>query len=218
MKVQVPTSLKDIKLSQYQKFIRTTKDSEDENFVAKQMVGIFCNLTDKEVNNIQANSFDGLVDSITKVLLLEPKFVPTFKLDGVEYGFIPNLDEITVGEKADLDTHYQELDKMAHAMAILYRPIEIKKGGKYLIKGYEGTEKPLDVSLDIVFGANVFFLNLMSDLLNYTQKCIEVEVERNPKALQILAQSGDGITAFTNSLKEIFGDLKKLLNLNYLSA
>ena len=215
MKVTVPTSLSDIKLSQYQKFIRTTKDSKDDNFVARQMVGIFCNLTDEQVKNIAANSFDDLVNSITSVLIKEPEFKSTFNLDGVDYGFIPNLDEITLGEKVDLDSYYQDLETMDKAMAILYRPIKIKKRDKYLIEDYTGDANSIDPTLDIVFGANFFFLNLMNELLNYIPNFIEQEVVHNQKALQILEQNGDGIVAFTNSLREMFEDLKKLLNLNY---
>ena len=215
MKVTVPTSLSDIKLSQYQKFIRTTKDSKDDNFVARQMVGIFCNLTDEQVKNIAANSFDDLVNSITSVLIKEPEFKSTFNLDGVDYGFIPNLDEITLGEKVDLDSYYQDLETMDKAMAVLYRPIKIKKRDKYLIEAYTGDSNSIDPTLDIVFGANFFFLNLMNELLNYIPNFIEKEVAHNQKALQILEQNGDGIVAFTNSLREMFEDLKKLLNLNY---
>ena len=215
MKVTVPTSLSDIKLSQYQKFIRTTKDSKDDNFVARQMVGIFCNLTDEQVKNIAANSFDDLVNSITSVLIKEPEFKSTFNLDGVDYGFIPNLDEITLGEKVDLDSYYQDLETMDKAMAVLYRPIKIKKRDKYLIEAYTGDSNSIDPTLDIVFGANFFFLNLMNELLNYIPNFIEQEVVHNQKALQILEQNGDGIVAFTNSLREMFEDLKKLLNLNY---
>ena len=173
MKVTVPTSLSDIKLSQYQKFIRTTKDSKDDNFVARQMVGIFCNLTDEQVKNIAANSFDDLVNSITSVLIKEPKFKSTFNLDGVDYGFIPNLDEITLGEKVDLDSYYQDLETMDKAMAVLYRPIKIKKRDKYLIEAYTGDSNSIDPTLDIVFGANFFFLNLMNELLNYIPNFIE---------------------------------------------
>tara|TARA_R110000803_G_scaffold87668_2_gene154547 strand:+ start:375 stop:1019 length:645 start_codon:yes stop_codon:yes gene_type:complete len=212
VKITQPTSLKDIKLSQYQKFVRTTKDSEDNNFVTRQMISIFCNVPDKVVGQIKASDYDSIVADLTKVLELKPEFVPTFKLDGVEYGFIPELEDITVDEKADLDTFYKDIDTMDKAMAVLYRPITLKRGKKYLIEDYEGENGSLDVTLDIVLGANVFFSLLMTDLLNYTQSYIAQEVEHNPKVSQILEQNGVGSTAFINSLQETFLSLTKLVS------
>ena len=212
VKITQPTSLKDIKLSQYQKFVRTTKDSEDNNFVTRQMISIFCNVPDKVVGQIKASDYDSIVADLTKVLELKPEFIPTFKLDGVEYGFIPELEDITVDEKADLDTFYKDIDTMDKAMAVLYRPITIKRGKKYLIEDYEGENGSLDVTLDIVLGANVFFSLLMTDLLNYTQSYIAQEVEHNPKVSQILEQNGVGSTAFINSLQETFLSLTKLVS------
>jgi hypothetical protein len=212
VKITQPTSLKDIKLSQYQKFIRTTKDSEDNNFVTRQMISIFCNVQDKVVGQIKASDYDSIVEDLTKVLELKPKFIPTFRLDGVDYGFIPELEDITVDEKADLDTFYKDIDTMDKAMAVLYRPITINRGDKYLIEDYEGNNGSLDVSLDVFLGANVFFSLLMTDLLNYTQNYIAQEVEHNPKVSQILEQNGVGSIAFINSLQETFSSLTRLVN------
>lgn len=220
LKINVPTSLNDIKLSQYQKFIRTTKDSEDEKFIARQMVGIFCDLPDSVIGNIKAKQYDELVSDITKVLQEPATFKQTFKLDGIEFGFIPNLDDITVDEKADLDMYYQDLQTLDKAMAVLFRPISTKTKLGYLIEDYDENYqymgKGLDVTLDIAFGANVFFSTLTSDLMNYIQRFTVEQVERNPKAYEILAQNGVGTTAFTNSLQEIFLDLNRLVNLNFM--
>ena len=102
VKITIPEKLSEIKLSQYQKFIRTTKDQEDEAFIARQMVGIFCDVPDKVVGQIKAKDYESILNSISEVLQEKPEFKPTFKMDGVEYGFIPNLSEdITVDEKAD---------------------------------------------------------------------------------------------------------------------
>lgn len=216
VKITQPTSLKDIKFSQYQKFVRTTKDSEDNNFVTRQMISIFCNVPDNVVGQIKASDYDSIVADLTKVLEMKAEFVPTFKMDGVEYGFIPELEDITVDEKADLDTFYKEIDTMDKAMAVLYRRITIKKGKKYLIEDYDTDNKDsvtsLDVTLDVALGANVFFSLLMTDLLNYTQNYIAQEVEHNPKVSQILEQNGVGSIAFINSLQETFSSLTKLVS------
>lgn len=215
VKITQPNKLSEIKLSQYTKFLRTTKDSEDEMFIAKQLVGIFCSLPDNVVNQINAKEFDLIVEELSELLNTEHDLVTTFKMDGVEYGFIPDFEDITIGEKVDLDSFYQDTDNMGKAMNVLYRPITIKQKDKYLIKDYEGNGEFLDVTLDVAFGANVFFLDLMSDLLNYTQNFIDQEVAHNPKVSQTLEQNGVGTIHFTESLSSIISQLKKQLKGNY---
>ena len=216
VKLTVPTSLSDIKLSQYQKFVRTTKDSKDDNFIARQIVGIFCGVSDEIVGSIRAKDFDSIVSGITEVLNEKPEFKSRFKLGGVEYGFIPKLEDITVGEKADLDSFLGDIDKMDKAMGVMYREVSIERSNGYDIEDYKADNESLDVTLDIAFGANVFFYNLMNDLLSYTQNFIAQEAERNPKVSQTLEQSGVGITAFINSLEVTFSSLRGLGNLNYM--
>jgi len=177
VKVKIPTDLSDIRLSQYQKFLRTTKGKEDDNYIARQMVGIFCNLPDDVVGLIKAKDYDGIINDIKKVLEQQPKFIERFKLNGIEYGFIPKLDDITVEEKVDIDTFYQDVQKMDKAMAVLYRPIVSEKKGKYEIEAYTEVHKSIDPTLDVVFGANVFFSTLINDLLNCTQNFMEHQME-----------------------------------------
>ena len=217
MKIEltIPTKLSDIKLSQYQKFARTTKDSEDDNFIARQIVGIFCNIPDNVVGKIKAKDFESIVTDITEVLGQKPEFNPKFTLDGVKYAFIPDLEDITVDEKADLDTYMADMDKMDKAMAVMYRPITTQTKRGYLIEDYEGEGKSLDVTLDIAFGANVFFSTLISELMNFTQNYISDQVAHNPKVSQTLEANGVGTTAFINSLEATFSSLKTLANLDY---
>ena len=212
VKISIPTSLKDIKLSQYQKFVRTTKDSEDDNFVARQMVGIFCDLSDDVVGNIKAKDYNDIVKSITEVLNQTPQLVTRFKSKGIEYGFIPDLEDITLDEKADIDNYMKDVATWNKAMGVLYRPIKLKQGDTYLIEDYDGKGQYLDVTLDVAFGANVFFFNLMSDLLNCTLNFIEDQVAHNDKLSQILEQSGVGINQSMHYLREISSNLTKWAN------
>ena len=214
--IRIPTELSEVKLSQYQKFLKTTKDSEDEYFISRQLVGIFCNLPDSVVGQLKTKDYNNIVNKVTELLSKKPEFQPKFKLNNIEYGFIPNLEDITVDEKADLDTFYKDIKSMDKAMAVMYRPITMKNKDSYNIEEYKAKGDSLDVPLDIAFGANVFFFNLMKDLLNYIQSSIKVEVELNPKVSQILAKNGVGITAFMSSVEETFLNLKMLVNLDYM--
>ena len=109
------------------------------------------------LNKIRAKDFNSIIEAITEVLQQKPKFKPTFKMGGVEYGFIPNLDEISLGEKVDLDEYFKEVKTMDKAMNVLYRPITLKRSNGYLIEDYKANGEGLDTPLDVALGANVFF-------------------------------------------------------------
>lgn len=209
VKITIPESLSDIKVSQYQKFVRTTEGSKDDNFIARQLVGIFCNIPDDIVDSIRATDYKSIVNSITKILEEKPKFTQRFRLDGVEYGFIPKLDDITVGEKADLDEYLKDIKTLDKAMAVLYRPIKSKYKDTYLLEDYKGDGEGLDCDLNTALGANFFLANLMNDLLNCTLNFIEGQVMHNEKVSQILAENGVGINQSMRYLREISSNLTK---------
>jgi hypothetical protein len=210
LKVTIPTSLADIKLSQYQKFIKTTKDIEDVNFINRQMIAIFCNVPDSAIGKLRKIDYDEMILKVTEVLNSSSNLQSIIKHEGIEYGFIPNnFEDLTVSELADIDNFIKDVSIYHKAMEVLYRPITQKLKGRYLIEEYEPTGKGLDLTLDIVMGAIVFFYNLMNDLLNCTQNFIAEEVQTNKK-LQNLDVNGDGIKTFTDSLEEVFSNLRKL--------
>ena len=215
VKIKVPDSLKDVKLSQYQKFIRTTKDSEDERFIAKQLVGIFCDIPDELVNSLPFTDFEKIKGIIANIINVdgdqELKRIITY--NGKRYGFILDLNDITVGEQADIDSLITDWKNMQKVMGVLYRPIKHQKGYKYVIEDYEpGVE--LDLTMDVVQGALQFFFRLLKDLLSCTRNFIEAEAD--DKRLQSLGVNGDGIKAFTDLLAEISFNLTRSLNLDYM--
>ena len=93
------------------------------------------------------------------------------KLEGVEYGFHPDLEEITLGEYADLETLIKlGLEKhLPEIMAILFRPVVEKKNDIYTIAAYDGKTKIRSeimkkMSAQQVQNALVFFWILGSEL------------------------------------------------------
>jgi hypothetical protein len=137
-------------------------------------------------------------------------------MGGTEFGFIPNLEDMTFGEYTDLDTYITDWDKIHKAMAVLYRPIK-KKGlnGTYEIEDYNGTVTYGDVMkhapLDVCLGATVFFYRLGNALLNATIAYLEKDQEvQNILQQQTLDKSGDGIVQSMLLLKETLTDLTQL--------
>jgi hypothetical protein len=135
-------------------------------------------------------------------------FIPTFKMGGTEFGFIPNLEDMTFGEYTDLDTYITDWDEIHKAMAVLYRPIK-KKGlnGTYEIEDYNGTITYAEVMkfapLDVCLGATVFFYRLGNELLKATIAYLEKDKEvQNILQRQISIPNMDGTVASMLCLKE----------------
>jgi len=214
MELTVPNTLSEITLKQYQKFLKIQETNTDDAFLRFKMIEIFCNIDAQTVRQLRLSDTDKIIEILNNVFEEKPQLTETFKLGDVEYGFIPKLEDISLGEYVDLDTYIGNWDQMHVAMNVLYRPIKDKIKDKYTIKEYDtDAEKPLDeIPLDIVFGAIFFFYNLGIDLSKTMMNYLEMEGEQNLTHQQILAENGDGINQSLPLLKEILEDLKISLN------
>lgn len=223
MKVTIPTELSEIKLSQYQKFLKILKDNEESEFLSLKMIEIFCGVSLNVANSMKRKDLMESTSIIGGLFNKIPSLVKTFTLDGIEFGFIPNLDEISSGEYMDLDTYstVPDWEEMHKVLAILYRPIERKSGGKYLIEPYESSAKyselMKDIPLDIALSAIVFFYRLGNDLLISTMDYLS---ENNPNLLKAVNSENDGvgIPLSTDLLREMLGDLMRLQDFQYINA
>ena len=221
VEINVPDSLNEITLSQYQRFEKlNTEENQGSTFLLQKMVEIFCNLDLKDVAEIKYKSVQEIAVHLNKVFDTKHSLIPTFNLRGVEYGFIPVLDDMTLGEYVDLDENLGDWQSMHKAMSVLYRPITFKKGHKYTIEKYKGMNDIMkDAPLDVVFSAMVFFWNLNSELittiLNYLQKEVNNLTTHQRERLEA---SGVGINQSMESLKGMLPSLIKLPNSTYTSA
>ena len=211
--ILVPTSLSEITLEQYQKFeVLNTDENQDTNFLMHKMVEIFCNLDLKDVAKIKFNSVREILSDLNKLFDTKQDLITKFTLKDVKYGFIPELDEMTLGEYIDLDENFTSWNSMHKAMAVLYRPISIEKGDKYQIEDYEGLKEAdtmKQMPLDVVMSSMVFFYRLNNELLQTTLNYLNKEIpkELTMEQRQTLAKSGVGIKASMESLKEMLQNM-----------
>ena len=228
VQINVPSTLNEIPLKHYQDFLNVQKNSSDEEFVAQKMVEIFCGIRLIEVAKIKLTSLNELIAHFTTLFSQVPKFQPTFKIGDIEFGFIPELEEISFGEYVDLDSHLQSWDNFHKAMSVLYRPIKTRKGDKYDIKDYDPSVDMQELMrfapLDICIAASLFFWTLESDLLQATLNYLEKEIAKEKNLSLTLAKQlnlqkdGDGIKAFMQSLKETSLSLTKSPNQDLLGV
>jgi hypothetical protein len=98
----------------------------------------------------------------------DTKLKRIIEINGVEYAFHPDLDSISLGEYADIEQFIKNgIDKnLPELMAVLYRPIKIKKSDTlYIIDAYDGdirlrAEEMKLMSAEQVQSALFFFYNL----------------------------------------------------------
>ena len=212
--INVPTELNEITLKQYQKFLKVQDSKQNNTFLQTKMIEIFCNVKMQDALNIKLSDADRISSLISEMFEQKPDLVKSFWLNNVEYGFVPDLDEITLGEYIDLDTYMGEWENIQIAMNVLYRPIKQKLGEKYLIEEYDPDtkDKLINMPMDAVFGSIIFFYRLGIELSQTMMNYLENKGENLQVQGLDLQKNGDGIQAFTDALGEILQDLKILPN------
>ena len=207
VEINIPESLNDITLEQYQNFLLIEEPTNDD------LLSCFLDLDIKAINNIKASEIDRLVIHINSLFEVEQQHQLTFDLNGVTFGFIPNLDAITYGENKDVTTYVNDWQKMNMAMSVLYRPIKQKQGHKYIIEDYKGTQEYSELMkqmpLSVVLGSMVFFYNLTNELLNCIPNYLEKEMEKQTKNGEISEQNGEAIKSYVHSLKATLAELSR---------
>ena len=211
----IPNNLGEITLKQYQKYLKIQEKNVDPYFLQCKMIEIFCNLDGKTVRLLNVLDANRIVNILNKMFEDKPRLIRTFTIGGIEYGLIPQLDDMSLGEYIDLDTNIGNWDNMLIAMNVLFRPIKQKIGEKYLIKEYDidTTERLTEIPIDIVLGAIFFLHNLGIELSKVMMDYLEQHRKDSSMHKQIFQENGDGIKAFSqDSLKEILQDLNISLN------
>jgi hypothetical protein len=220
LQIAIPTSLEEITLEKYQKFLSIAKDNPDGEFLQHKMVEIFCGIDLKNAAKISYKDVNEITNNLSNLFNQKYELKRTFKLGDTEFGFITNLDEITLGEYTDLDKHISDWDMMHNAMAVLYRPITKKLKDKYQIEEYNGSYTYCDAMkyapVDVVLGAVVFFYTLGNELLKSTIHYLENNKEfQNIVNNHNLEVNGVGIHHSMLLLKEMLEDLKMFPDFDY---
>ena len=229
--LNIPKNLSGISLKEYQKYISTVNNKKDREateeevgFANLKLLECFCGITMKEAYELPLTEFSGIIQHIANVFKEKTPLQRTFEMtdqkgNTVKFGFIPKLDDISLGEFIDLDKYISDWQQMHKAMAILYRPITFEKNDLYLIEDYEGTDKYSNVMLDapvnVALGSTVFFYHLGKELSIHTMDYLENQVKVDSDLQQTLEQNGDGINQFTDLLQETQQNLKKLQDSHY---
>lgn len=168
LSVRIPENLKEITLGQYQKYLKIQAENEDETFIAQKMIEIFCNTKLEYVMKMRWKDVNEVVTDLGHMFEENHKLQKQFTLNGTNYGFIPNLDEISFGEFVDLDSYLGDWQEMHKAMQVLYRPVDISVRGRYNIKEYKAlTDDTMkDMPLAYAMSAVFFFVEFRERVIS----------------------------------------------------
>ena len=193
-KYELPTDWKEVSISQYANLMKVL-ESEEMNDI-ESIIRTLEALIGIESRILTKAPLKYLKEVYSELSILTSKQPSNYlkkviEIEGIEYGMIPNFEDLTLGEFADLDNYLQDswnnLDKI---FAVLYRPIVERKGDKYIIEDY--TLKDIKdrrkifsdrLSIDTAFGAMVFFYDIGSKLIENMVSSLEMQNQKLRKAI-----------------------------------
>ena len=150
-------------------FAEGTKTEEATNTIAE-----LSNIPKRLIKELQLSDVAFIMNKVGELQAKQDtKLKRLIEINGVEYGFHPDLDSITLGEYADIEQLIKNgiETNLPELMAILYRPIKQKhENGVYVIDAYDGdirmrTEEMKQMSSEQVQSALRFFFALGKVLL-----------------------------------------------------
>ena len=173
MKIQVPTHINDITLEQYQRFALINTEEQDKEFFMFKTIEIFCGVDIALVSKMRLKDAESISNEVLEVLQQNVPFTNKFELDGVKYGFIPDLQAISLGEFIDLEEGLSKDKDFHKAASVMFRPIVKEFGELYTIDGYEASTEMHHIMkqapVGIISAAIVFFYNIAKELLKASQ-------------------------------------------------
>lgn len=189
IKIKLPETQNDLTLDQFQRYAELDKQM-DEQLLKEKTLKTFIDLGEIDVRDISSVDVENIFHHLTKILNEKPELQMRFILNGIEYGFIPNLDRVSFGEFIDMD-EYSKPEHYHRLMSILFRPVIRKKGMKYDIEKYSGSNEDLQqMPLGIALGALGFFLHLGLALVKNILKSVN---QLDPQHRQNLNSVTNGV-------------------------
>jgi len=165
MKKQFPKSINDITVKDYMHINLLQQEYKNDEVKLNHEILKYFNGGEVLLKDFQTKLIE-----LTNILNTPQELVQTIKINGKEFGLIPNFDELTVGEWIDIDTYQSDEQSIHKLLAIFYRPITKRYKHLYQIEVYEGSSKYSNVMLkqpiSLYLGVVGFFLRLNEMLLN----------------------------------------------------
>ena len=188
--LKIPDKWSDITISTYQKYVKIQEAKGSEKNKVLKSLALLCDTTTAVVKKMAYKDLLEIMAIIKKMVDTEPdkqQFRKVFVFNKEEYGFVPNLSNITTGEYIDLETYCKEpIENLHIIMSILYRKITFKRNERYAIENYNPDEFKeelfKDCPMDIALNSLGFFLTLGSVLATTSVRYLKAQETKQQKA------------------------------------
>ena len=84
LKIQIPSSLNEITLKQYKKFLKVQKNVKEEKFLNAKMIEIFCNIGLEKVMLLKLKDSQEIISILSKMFDEKPQLVTRFQMNKVK--------------------------------------------------------------------------------------------------------------------------------------
>ena len=190
VKLIIPDNWSDITIDTYQKYVKLQEGKGSEKNKIVKSLALLCNTTPSIVKKMAYKDLLEIMDIVKKMIDTEPdkeKFRKVFIFNKEEYGFCPNLSNITTGEYIDLESYCKNpIENLHIIMSILYRKINFSRGDRYSIEEYNPDEFKeeifKDCPMDIALSCLGFFLNLGEKLARTSHSYLVAQEKKLQKA------------------------------------
>ena len=190
------SSWEDVTMEKWLKLVDFQEGTKSEE--AEETIAALSDIPKQLVKELALKDVAVIMSKIAELQAKQDtKLKKIIKIDGKEYGFHPDLDSITLGEYADIETFIKNgIEKsLPELMAVLYRPIKEKKNDIYIIDAYDGdirlrAEEMKKMSAQQVQSALVFFYLFAKELsmilpLYLMERLKETKKQLQPKISQV---------------------------------
>ena len=195
-------SWNDVTLDKWVKLI--SKKEKTKSQEALDTISVLSDIPKKVINELGIQDVSIILKKIAYLQQEDnSKLKKIFKLNDIDYGFHPNLEEITLGEYADIETYLKNgiENNLTELMAVLYRPITERDGKDYSIEAYGISDtrmraKKLEkMKASDVNNALVFFWIFANELLIVLQEFLMLQNQEilNKAQMNNLQTSGVGL-------------------------
>jgi hypothetical protein len=194
-------SWSDVTLEKWVKLVDLHKGSRSNE--ALKTISALSDIPKKLINELGIKDVAIIMDKIAELQRKsDGRLRNVITVEGKDYGFHANLEDITLGEWADIETFIKlGVEKqMPEIMAVLYRPIVERKNDKYVIEAYDGNitiraEEFKKMKAEQVQSAMVFFWSLGNELLKILPLYLTERMKKIQELLKEKVLQTNGVTS-----------------------
>ena len=192
-------SWSDVTLERWLKLVGLDEESKTKE--AEETIAALSDMPRKLVKELSLRDVAAIMGKVAEIQgQQDSSLKKVIEIEGVEYAMHPNLDDITLGEYADIESIVKDgiQKNLPELMAILFRPVLSREDDVCVIAAYDGNireraEIMKKMAAEQVQSALVFFYHLgMVFLKTLPSYLVERTQEMKELQMETLQNAGDG--------------------------